>query len=207
MSLTHILLVRHGRTEWNREDRFRGRADISLDELGIEQAQATAERIASGWPVSVIYYSPLKRARMTAEITGKQTGHEAIPLQGIIDMDFGLWQGLSRKEAQEQDKDLYLLWQHQPERVRFPGGESLDEVRERAGKAVDELVRQHGGQTIVLVSHRVVCMLLIMYIMDIETSHFWQIGQDVCAINLFQVRDGVAYALMLNDTGHLKDLQ
>ncbi len=207
MSLTHILLVRHGRTEWNREDRFRGRADIALDELGIQQAQATAERIAFGWPVSIVYCSPLKRALMTAEIIGRKIGQEPIPFPGIIDMDFGLWEGLSRKEAQEQDRDLYELWQHHPERVTFPGGESLDEVRARVGEAVDGLVNQHEGQTIALVSHRVICMVLILHMLEIDTSHFWQIGQDVCALNLFQVRDGITYALMLNDTGHLKDLQ
>lgn len=207
MSLTNILLVRHGRTEWNREDRFRGRADIALDELGIKQAQATAERIASGWSVSMIYCSPLKRAALTAETIGRKTGHEAIPLNGITDVDFGLWQGLSREEAQARDAEVFRQWQSEPERVHFPGGESLEEVRLRAGQTFDDLIMQHEGRTIVLVSHRVVCMLLILHVLEVETSHFWQIGQDVCALNLFQVRDGVCYALMLNDTGHLNNLQ
>ncbi len=207
MSVTHILLVRHGRTEWNREDRFRGRADIALDELGTEQAQATGERIAAGWPVSALYCSPLKRACTTAEIIGRRTGHKPLPLDGIVDMDFGSWEGLSRQQAREGDEDLYRKWQHEPERVRFPGGESLEDVRRRAGAVLDDLIIKHEGQTIVLVTHRVVCMLLILHVLEIATSHFWQIGQDVCALNLFQVRDGVSYALMLNDTGHLKDLQ
>jgi broad specificity phosphatase PhoE len=82
--LTGIILVRHGRTEWNRVERFRGRADLDLDEVGVRQAELTSERLAQ-WPVSVIYSSPLRRAMRTAHILSRRLSLEAKPLDGLID--------------------------------------------------------------------------------------------------------------------------
>jgi broad specificity phosphatase PhoE len=186
-------------------ERFRGRADIELDEVGMEQAEATAGRIAE-WSVSAIYSSPLRRALATAKILAQRFNLEVKPLPGIIDVDFGDWQGLSPEEAADKYGALYLKWLESPHLVKFPGGESLAEVRERAGSAVDGLIAQHSRGTIALVTHRVVCQILILNLLGLDNSHFWEITQDVCAVNLFEVRGSVPAALILNDTCHLKGL-
>jgi len=201
--LTRLIVVRHGRTEWNRVERFRGRADIKLDEVGIKQAEAAAARIAE-WQVSAVYSSPLRRASTTAEILARPLGLEVTLLPGIIDIDYGEWQGLSPAGAAAKDGGLYSKWLESPHKVKFPGGESLAEVRERAASAVDGLIAQHPKETVVLVSHKVVCQILILSLLGLNNSHFWQITQDVCAVNLFEVRGGVPSALSLNDTCHLK---
>ncbi len=203
--MARIILIRHGRTEWNRVERFRGRADIGLDEMGVKQAEAAANRIAE-WQISAIYSSPLRRALTTAEILAGRLNLEVKPLFGLIDIDYGDWQGLSPEEAAARDGDLYSRWLNSPHTVKFPGGESLDEVRERASSAVDSLITQHLKQTIILVSHKVVCQILILSLLGLDNSHFWEIAQDVCAINVFEVRGGVPSALLLNDTCHLKGL-
>ena len=201
--MTRLVVVRHGRTEWNRVERFRGRADIKLDEVGIKQAEAAAARIAE-WQVLAVYSSPLRRALTTAEILAHPLGLEVKLLPGIIDIDYGEWQGLSPAEAAAKDGGLYSKWLESPHKVKFPGGESLAEVRERAASAVDGLIAQHPKETVVLVSHKVVCQILILSLLGLDNSHFWQITQDVCAVNLFEVRGGVPSALSLNDTCHLK---
>jgi len=203
--LTRLIIVRHGRTEWNRVERFRGRADIKLDEVGIKQAKAAATRIAD-WQVSAFYSSPLHRALTTAEILACPFGLEVKLLPAIIDIDYGEWQGLSPEQAAAKDGDLYSKWMENPHKVKFPGGESLTAVRERAASAVDSLIAQHSKETVVLVSHKVVCQILILSFLGLDNSHFWQITQDVCAINLFEVRGGVPSALSLNDTCHLREL-
>jgi broad specificity phosphatase PhoE len=203
--LTRLILVRHGRTEWNRVERFRGRADIELDEVGIKQAKAAAARIAD-WKVSAVYSSPLRRALTTAEIMAHPFGLEVKPLPGIIDIDYGEWQGLSSEEAAIKDDGLYSKWLENPQEIKFPGGESLNMVRERAASAVDGLIAQYPKETVVLVSHKVVCHILILNLLGLDNSHFWQITQDVCAINLFEIRDGIPSALSLNDTCHLREL-
>jgi len=203
--LTRLILVRHGRTEWNRVERFRGRADIQLDEVGIKQAKAVASRIAD-WQVSALYSSPLHRALTTAEIMGRPFSLEVKLLPAIIDIDYGEWQGLSPEEAAAKNGDLYSKWMESPHKVRFPGGESLTAVRERAASEVDSLIAQHPKETVVLVSHKVVCQILILSFLGLDNSHFWQIAQDVCAINIFEVRGGIPSALSLNDTCHLREL-
>jgi broad specificity phosphatase PhoE len=186
-------------------ERFRGRADIKLDEVGIKQAEAAAARIAE-WQVSAVYSSSLRRASTTAKILARPLGLEVKLLPGIIDIDYGEWQGLSPAEATAKDGGLYSKWLESPHKVKFPGGESLAEVRERAASAVDGLIAQHPKETVVLVSHKVVCQILILSLLGLNNSHFWQITQDVCAVNLFEVRGGVPSALSLNDTCHLKGL-
>lgn len=203
--LTQIVVLRHGRTEWNRVERFRGRANIELDEVGIKQAEATAERVVE-LPVAAVYCSPLKRTLTTASIIARRLNLEAQPLPAIIDIDFGEWQGLSAAEVSAKDNALFTLWQKKPHLVKFPGGESLADLRDRAGSAVDELVKQYADKTIVLVSHRVVCQILILHFLGLDNSRFWQVSQDVSAMNLFEVKDGIGYARLLNDTCHLKKI-
>ena len=203
--MVRLIVVRHGRTEWNRVERFRGRADIDLDEVGMKQAEATADRIAE-WQISAIYSSPLRRALTTAEILARRFDLEVKLLPGIIDIDYGDWQGLSPEEAAAKDSALYAKWLESPDAVKFPGGESLAEVRERAASAVDDLTMQHSKGTVALVSHKVVCQILILSLLGLDNSHFWQVAQDVSAVNLFEVRDGIPSALLLNDTCHLKAL-
>lgn len=203
--MTRIIIARHGRTEWNRVERFRGRADLELDEMGIKQAEAVSARIAE-WQISAVYSSPLRRALTTAEILARPFDLKVKLLPGIIDIDYGEWQGLSPDETIARYGDLYSTWLNSPHRVNFPGGESLAEVRERAASAVDALIAQHPKETIVLVSHKVVCQILILSLLGLDNSHFWEIRQDICAINVFEVRGGIPSALSINDTCHLKAL-
>ena len=203
--MTSILLVRHGQTEWNRVERFRGRVDLELNETGMKQAKATAERIAQ-WPVSAIYTSPLKRALKTAQTIGQRLKLQIEPLHGLIDIDFGNWQGLSPEEVAAQNSTAYMQWLQNPQLVRFPHGESLQLVRERAAAAANDLVYRHPEATIALVSHKVVCKVLALHFLGLDDSHFWQVEQDICAVNLFEVREGIPTVLMLNDTCHLKGL-
>ena len=203
--MTRLILVRHGRTEWNRVERFRGRSDIKLDDVGIKQAKAAATRI-SDWQVSAFYSSPLNRAAATSKILARPFCLEVKLLPAIIDIDYGKWQSLSPEEAAANDGDLYAKWMESPHKVKFPAGESLTEVRKRAASAMDSLITQHPKETIVLVSHKVVCQILILSFLGLDNSHFWQITQDVCAINVFEVRGGIPSALSLNDTCHLREL-
>jgi broad specificity phosphatase PhoE len=186
-------------------ERFRGRKDLELDEEGRKQAQATALR-AKEWPVAAVYSSPLLRTRETAESLAKQVGLEVQELPGIIDIDYGNWQGLSPEEVAAQQGDLYQKWLHSPHQVSFPDGESLIGSQDRAMAAVDDLVEKHKKETIALVSHKVVCQVMVLSLLGLELSHFWQITQDVCAINYFEFRGAVPSALLINDTCHLRGL-
>lgn len=205
MQLTRLVVIRHGRTEWNRVERFRGRADIELDEIGVRQAEAAAERLST-WPIKAVYTSPLKRAFTTASVLAKRLGLEPAVLPEIIDIDYGDWQGLTPEDVSTRNHRLFSAWLTSPNLVKFPNGESLEEVRERAALAIDRIIAKHTDGTVAVVSHKVVCQIIILHLLGIDNSCFWQIAQDVCAINLFEIRDGVPSALLLNDTCHLKKI-
>jgi broad specificity phosphatase PhoE len=132
---------------------------------------------------------------------------EVRPLQGIIDMRFGEWEGQSLKDVQRKDGQRFQQWRNEPHRVRIPGGESLDEVRDRAMAVLEETIQSNAGKTLLFVSHRVVNKVILCSILGLDNSHFWQIGQDTTAINLIRHREGRYVLSLLNEACHLKGLQ
>jgi probable phosphoglycerate mutase len=203
--MTTIVLVRHGETEWNRSDRFRGRYDVPLNDAGISQAKASAERIREEFSPRAVYSSPLSRAMTTARIIADLCALPVRTHPGLVDIDYGEWQGLSVDEVNQHWPDLSTAWRQKPETAAIPGGESLSLVRERALEAVRELARRHDGETIVMVSHTVVNRLILLGVLGAGNDRFWRLRQDTCAINLI-FAEGPEYSLgLLNDTGHLRD--
>jgi len=202
--MTRIILVRHGRTEWNRVERFRGRADVPLDDTGLAQAEAAGNRIAADWAVAAVYSSPLLRAVRTAEAIARHYGLPVLTHPGLIDIDYGQWQGLTPDEARQQWPEPVGAWYHAPQAARIPGGESLDDLRLRGMAAVSELAARHAGQTIVLVGHTVINRVILLSVLGLGLDRFWRIRQDTGAINLFEV-EGDEYTLAsLNETTHLR---
>ena len=200
--MTQLILVRHGRTAWNKEPRFRGQADISLDDTGLAQAQATAVRL-SQFPITAVYSSPLKRAMATAKPIADKFGLAVEPHNGLIDINFGRLQGLPPQQVREQDSDLLDAWLTEPHKVNFPDGECLNDVRDRFTGALNELTTRHTDETIVLLSHMVALKVALCVVLGLDNSHFWQIAQDTCAINIVNVKDGKYIVSLINDTCHL----
>jgi broad specificity phosphatase PhoE len=202
--MTEIILARHGETEWNVEEVFRGRIDIELNETGRRQAELLAEHL-SELKIEAVYSSPLKRALDTAEAIARRHKLKVETSPGLIDGDFGQWQGLHLKEVREKYKELYRQWAESPHLVKIPGGESLDGVRERALKVVNWVIAKHGGR-VVLVSHRVVNKVLICALLGLDNSHFWNIRQDTCGTTTFSHQDGRFVLIKHNDTSYLSPL-
>jgi len=202
--MTLIVLVRHGQTEWNRVERFRGQADVPLKETGLAQAEATAQRIVAEWRPVAVYSSPLSRAVKTAEAIARQFGLSVQIHRGLTDINYGQWQGLTPDEARERWPELVDAWYRTPETAQIPGGETLNNLRVRTMEAVRELAARHPGKTIVLVGHTVVNRAILLGVLGLRNHRFWRLRQDTCAINVLEV-DGDNYTLVsMNDTCHLK---
>jgi len=204
--MTSIYLVRHGETAWNREEIFRGRTDVPLNETGLKQAE-WAGQYFKGMEIHAIYSSPLSRAWQTAQKIAQVHQLKVESLEGIIDMSFGNWEGHAHQEIREMDGETYRQWVESPHLVKLPGGESLDDVKGRAMGALEEVIVKHPKKTLVLVSHRVVCKVLICAILGLDNSHFWQIAQDTTAINLIQYKHGRYILALMNEACHLKVLK
>jgi broad specificity phosphatase PhoE len=202
--MTRIILVRHGETEWNRVERFRGRADVPLNAAGLAQAEATGQRIAADAAPAAVYSSPLARAVKTAEAIA---GHFALAVQvhpDLADIDYGQWQGLTPDEARARWPEMINAWYSAPHTARIPGGETLDDLRARAMAAVNELAARHAGQTIVLVGHTVINRVSLLGVLGLGNDRFWRLRQDTCAINVFEAEGGDFTLATLNDTCHLR---
>lgn len=152
-SITLVWLVRHGETAWNAAGRLQGRTDVPLGEAGVAQAQATA-RAAKADPLALklggwrsIYTSPLIRAKATATIIGRELGLRPIADEAWVERSFGILEGRTREELEREYPDW---WEREEE---IPGLESASELRARARKALERLVRRHPGEAIIVVSH------------------------------------------------------
>jgi probable phosphoglycerate mutase len=202
--MTQIILVRHGQTEWNRVERFRGRADVPLNETGLAQAAATGKRVAAEWQPAAVYSSPLSRSVKTAEAIA---GHFGLPVQthaGLADIDYGEWQGLTPAEVQARWPEMHQAWYHAPQAARIPGGETLDDLHARGMAAVRELAARHAGQTIVLVGHTVINRVILLGVLGLGHERFWHLRQDTCAINVFEAEGAEFTLVSMNDTCHLR---
>ncbi len=201
--MVEIILARHGETDWNAAEIFRGRADVGLNETGMRQAELLGDYLSRD-NINIVYSSPLKRAVRTAEAIAGRQALEVNIVQNLIDLDYGAWQGLSRQEVKEKYPELYQDWTDLPEQVRMPRGESLEDVRNRAVPFVEDAVLTCGEGTVVLVSHRVVNKVLICALLGLDNSHFWNIRLDNCGITRFNYERNRLVLTRHNDTSCLQ---
>lgn len=201
--MTKVMLARHGETDWNRKEVFRGRIDLGLNENGREQAKALAQATKI-FQIDAVYSSPLSRSLETARIVANMHDLDVKIAHGFIDLHYGEWQGLEHKKVKQKYSDLYLRWQESPHLVRFPGGESLEDVKVRALKELRTIVTEREGQTVMIVSHRVVSKVILCSLIGLDNSHFWRLRQDNCCLNIFECLGDTYSIHLLNDTCHLR---
>jgi len=203
--MTQVYLVRHGQTAWNAELVFRGRRDIELNERGHREASAIASALRDK-NLHAIYASPLTRALETARPLAASLHHGITPVQDLTDISYGDWEGLAYREIKIRYPDLLTTWEQEPNLVRFPHGETLDEVRERSYGLLRELAEKHANESILIVSHRVVNKVLLCAVLGLSTDRFWNIKQDTGCINIIEYSNQRFVLCLLNDTCHLRGI-
>jgi broad specificity phosphatase PhoE len=184
---TTLVLVRHGETDWNRERRFQGRADQPLNEAGRDQARALA-KLLHDEPVSALYTSPLRRASETAEILAETFGLQAKPLDALLEIDVGAWEGLTIDEVramhpEQADEDWRSGWDD---------GETYEELSKRVVPALMELGLKHEGNQVLAVTHAGPLRAAIAASMRLSYDDARPlIGRlENCAVFRFAIRDG-----------------
>ena len=200
---TKIIIVRHGQTAWNVENRFRGSQDIPLDETGLAQARAVAKRLASE-QISAVYSSRLQRAMKTAEIIAAPHGLTPIVCDGLSNINYGDLEGRLVTEIAQQAPEFYRKLMETPHLIHFPGGDTLDALTARAMAGLHDMIAHHPNQTIVAVTHQVVTRVLVCALLGLDNSHHWEISQDMCCINVFRYKKGRFIVDQINDTCHLE---
>jgi broad specificity phosphatase PhoE len=203
--MPEIILVRHGETDFNAAETFRGRADVPLNEKGLRQAQLLGEYLRDE-KIDTVYSGPLQRAVKTAEAVAACHNLPVNVVENLNDIDCGEWQGLSLREVKERYQELYQDWLDTPEQVKLPGGESLEDVKNRALPFVQDAVMRCGEGKIVLVSHRAVNKVLICALLRLDNSSFWSFKMDTGGITRFNFDGDKVVLTSYNDTSFLKSL-
>ena len=204
--MTRIVLVRHGHVDWIAPERFRGRAELPLSSLGRRQAQAAAGYIAATWKPDAVYTSPLGRCRETGAAIAAPFRLEPQPIDGLCDIDYGKWQGLTRDQAKKCWPDESELWFRAPHIAALPGGETLAAVLSRVTAALRDILQHHPDQTVVMVGHDSVNRVLLLFTLDLPLSRYWHLRQDPCGINELIFDNGSFVVGSINQTQHLSGL-
>jgi phosphoserine phosphatase len=201
--MTRILLVRHGHVDWHDPERFRGRAELALTDRGRRQARATALCLATTSEPHAIYTSPLRRCRDTAAALAAPFRLVAEPVEGLADIDYGAWQGLTRDEAAARWPEAVDLWFRRPHLATIPGGETLAVLLSRTSAALYDILRRHPTDAVVIVGHDSVNRVLLLQMLELPLSRYWHLRQDACGINTLCFADGSFVVRSLNETQHL----
>jgi broad specificity phosphatase PhoE len=204
-SAQRILLIRHGETDWNRDQRFQGKTDVPLNRKGREQAHALALALKEE-PLTVIYSSPLARAMETARII--KIFHPSVPLleeKGLIEMDLGHFEGMEAHRWAIAYPDFRKRWRENPSSVKMPAGESLQEVQGRAIDTLERMTQECPPEsTLVLCSHNFVICTILCRALSIPLDDFRTVRQEIGAINILCKRGGQLWAKVVNERSHLE---
>ena len=205
-SSTRLFLVRHGATQLSAEDRFAGATDVELSEEGIFQAERLSERLADD-SIKAVYSSPLKRTVYTATILALPHGLTPIIREGLREIDHGHWEGLTRAEVESQFAEEYAAWEEDPYTFAPSGGENGVSIIARALPVIREIVIQHRGKNILVVSHKATLRLLISSVLGFDSRGYRdRLDQSPASLNVVDFKDPVRARLMLfNDVSHYMD--
>jgi probable phosphoglycerate mutase len=200
---TRVFMVRHGATVVSAEDRFAGATDVALSDQGREQTRRLAERL-SHEKIVAVYASPLGRTLETARILA--TPHElgVQTRDGFREISHGHWEQMTRAEVEKKFPEEAAEWEKDPYTFAPAGGESGLAVTARALPALIDLVRNHAGENILVVSHKATIRLLLSSLLGFDPRRYRDnLDQKPAALNIVDFRDATRARLTLfNDTSH-----
>lgn len=197
-----LYLIRHGQTDWNLAGRIQGRQDVPLNETGLCQARCLA-RGMEGRPVTAIYASPQKRAFQTAQAVGESQGVEVTPLDDLMEIGYGQWEGRTGEDILKKDRELYEAWWEHPATVAPPGGETLNQVDERCRRAWDYIRSRMTGDTAVI-SHGGTLAHLIVQLLEGQSDEMEIVVGNATITTLeYEPESGRCRLAEINDNRHL----
>lgn len=166
-----VYLTRHGQTEWNIEKRLQGHGNSPLTESGLRGAKELSKRLEN-INIERIYTSPIERAYKTAIILKGNKNIDVVKHEGLKEMNFGDFEGKITEDVMKENPDwnINLIMQGNLE-MRAPNGETLAEVRERVSKAMDEIIKDNEGKTILIVGHGITLKAIMNYFKDKDVNN------------------------------------
>ena len=192
-----FLLIRHGENDYVKDGRLAGRMpDVHLNQKGQAQAQAVSDKL-KGARVAAIYASPLERTIETANPIAAMLDLEVIPRSGLLEVDFGEWQGKTLKSLRR--RKLWKVVQGAPSQMRFPGGESFAEAQIRIVQDIRLLAEQHKPKDLVIcVSHSDLIKLAVAYFIGLPLDMFQRLHVSPASITALMLSQMGGHLLTMN---------
>ena len=200
--MLRIFLIRHGETEWNRQNRLQGNSDINLSPEGLHQASMLAEH-APFQHVDAIYSSDLTRALATANILAEKFDLTVKTMPALRETNFGDWEGRFISELAAESPKAFGKFFTDPERCHPPHGETFLECQARLLIGIREIIANHENQNVIAVSHGAAIRLILGAALDMPIHKMWAIAQFNMALNILRVDDGDLTVELMNSTQHL----
>jgi broad specificity phosphatase PhoE len=183
-----LYLVRHGTTTMNRENRYRGRRDVPLDAQGYQDA-VDAAHFLSRRAIGAVYAGPLQRTIVTAQIIADESQVPDVRiLDGLINLDYGAWEGMTRAEAEAHEPKAFGAYRRAPLQCVCPNGERLNRAQQRMLDALLLIGRRHRAESVVVVSHAVMIRLVLAGLLGLEGER-WRVPLGRGSITEFEVDD------------------
>ncbi|MET9617324.1 bifunctional RNase H/acid phosphatase [Kitasatospora indigofera] len=204
---TTFVLLRHGETPLTPEKRFSGSggSDPELSEKGRWQAGRAAEAMAARGTIQAVVSSPMRRTRQTAETVAARLGLDVRIEEGLRELDFGDWEGLTFAEVQERHPADLDAWLASAKAKPTGGSESFTTLAHRVGVARDKILARYAGRTVLVVSHVSPIKTLVRLALGAPPDALYRMELSAAALSAVQYyTDGNASVRLLNDTGHLR---
>ncbi len=196
-----ILLVRHGENDWVKSNKLAGRTPgVHLNDTGRAQSRRMSGLLAQ-WPIAAIYSSPLERCAETAAILAAPHKKQVATDAGLIETDYGEWQGQKIEDLVKQD--LWRVIQASPGLARFPGGESMLGMQNRMIGTLQTIASAHPDQIVLVCSHADLIKAAISHYTGAPFDLFQRVVIAPCSLSIVHFSDTGPRVLRVNDTGAL----
>lgn len=202
--MLHLMLVRHGESEWNVQRRYQGQTDVPLSPLGKQQAKKIAERLA-GEKIDAVYASDLGRAWETASAIAETCDLKVTPEPRLRELKFGVLEGLTFDEARERYPDMIAAWLDDFNRPP-DGAETIDLFNTRCVSLLDDLKRKHDEQVVLLVAHGGSLSEILRVVLGLSREKRWYLEMGNASLTEVLVAEKYVALKRLNDTCHLSSL-
>ncbi|MCG7236003.1 bifunctional RNase H/acid phosphatase [Corynebacterium sp. ACRQP] len=198
---TRFILLRHGQTQHSAEQRFSGTSDPELTDTGRDQARRAADALRGFGRIDAIVASPQARAQGTARIAAGALGLDVVVEEGLREIDFGDFEGLTRDEAVARDSSAFEQWQSSPNNAP-PGGESLTALHRRVTRTRSKLQERYEGKTVLVVTHMTPVKSFVRQALGAGPELFKHLFLDLASISVVDYYGDFGVVRCVNDVAH-----
>lgn len=195
--MTHLVLVRHGETEWHAENRYAGVSDVPLTAHGVRQAQRLAAWAADAG-LAAVWTSTLSRAQLTARGCADAAGVTMHVDARLRELDFGRAEGLTSTEMRDRFPAALRAFHADPVADHLPGGEDPADAALRFTACLYDIVARHPDDRVLVVAHTTAIRLTLCHLMGVPLRDYRRLFPAVrnCALTELRMTGDHEVALL-----------